>query len=570
LNLVQQLRSIRNALAVVAERQSNAQAIGRPAMTSGDLLALGSALSGSSMISIINESGRIVTSSREQFIGHDASQREFFRTAKAGGDPRLLYVSRPFVNGLGELTINLTHVIQDKHGHFRGVASVALDQHSVSALLQSVRSTPDSTVAIIHGDAILFMCEPEGISAPQPGSMRAADSTFRQHLESGDIESVTVSLDDAESSPRLIAQRTVQPTELRMDKPLVVSVSRDLDSVLDHWRKEIAVELVPVLAFGLLGIFGLTYSQHQRRRLIDTLAERDSTGKALQDHAYDYYMLLDSINDAIFISQDTKYVYANPAACSMLGYSYESLLNLTITDLVSEQDLPRLSEHLLALKAGAREHTEWRLKHANGDWIWVKLATQVMSDGRYLAIARDISARKKYSALLLETQTDLEQKLKQRTLELEAALDAANLANKTHDPVAEEPSAVQDAQQGLDGLAATADVDTEAGLARFAGSIDRYEHWLRQFASEGPATLDKIKHDLTTHQSAQALSALHAFKGRVGMLGMTALHAKLAQVEAQIRLNEAATAELAQVAEDVAVMGETIVNALGNSPGNAP
>lgn len=79
----------------------------------------------------------------------------------------------------------------------------------------------------------------------------------------------------------------------------------------------------------------------------------------------------------------------------------------------------------------------------------------------------------------------------------------------------------------LPGLPALQGVDTAAGLARFAGKKDRYARWLNDFIVQGPQTIEKITESLennTPEGRKNSLALIHAFKGRVGMLGMQRFH----------------------------------------------
>ncbi|MGJ4749003.1 hypothetical protein ACQV5M_21755, partial [Leptospira sp. SA-E8] len=58
-------------------------------------------LPGVRTLSLVDAQGRIWASSRPEIISHDVRERLFFSLAQAGGDPRVLYVSPPFMTNLG-------------------------------------------------------------------------------------------------------------------------------------------------------------------------------------------------------------------------------------------------------------------------------------------------------------------------------------------------------------------------------------------------------------------------------------------------------------------------------------
>lgn len=85
------------------------------------------------------------------------------------------------------------------------------------------------------------------------------------------------------------------------------------------------------------------------------------------------------------------------------------------------------------------------------------------------------------------------------------------------------------------GLAALRSIDTQAGLARFAGNETRYRHWLAEFLADAPGHAAQIRQAVAAGNPDAARQAAHAIKGRVGMLGMTGLHSTVAALEAALK-----------------------------------
>jgi diguanylate cyclase (GGDEF)-like protein/PAS domain S-box-containing protein len=104
---------------------------------------------------------------------------------------------------------------------------------------------------------------------------------------------------------------------------------------------------------------------------------------------------MECAEDAIFVSDNAgRYLYANPAALKMTGYSLQELCALTIGELVAEADHPRLPEHLDATRRGERRLLEWRMRRKDGSVLLAEFNTLQLPDGRFLAIGRDVSRRK--------------------------------------------------------------------------------------------------------------------------------------------------------------------------------
>jgi PAS domain S-box-containing protein len=88
-------------------------------------------------------------------------------------------------------------------------------------------------------------------------------------------------------------------------------------------------------------------------------------------------------------------------------------------------------------------------------------------------------------------------------------------------------------------------LDSAAGLQRFAGNSSRYRHWLSEFGKESAGFVASLDRLLDDGQRAEAGRAVHAFRGRVGLLGMDELHALSSQLEQAIR-SDAGCQELRQ------------------------
>jgi hemerythrin-like metal-binding protein len=78
-------------------------------------------------------------------------------------------------------------------------------------------------------------------------------------------------------------------------------------------------------------------------------------------------------------------------------------------------------------------------------------------------------------------------------------------------------------------------VDLANGLARFNGKEARYQHWLEDFIQNAGDLPGQIRCDLAAGQPESAARAAHAFKGRVGMLGMDDLHGVVSALEHALR-----------------------------------
>ncbi len=116
--------------------------------------------------------------------------------------------------------------------------------------------------------------------------------------------------------------------------------------------------------------------------------------------------LMEQAQDGIFISDvDGRYLDVNPAACSMLNYSREELLQKHISDVMHPADMKRTPLHVSVLKGGHSVRTERRLLRKDGSLVVAELSLNTLSDGRLVAFARDISKRR-YAEEALRRERD--------------------------------------------------------------------------------------------------------------------------------------------------------------------
>lgn len=124
--------------------------------------------------------------------------------------------------------------------------------------------------------------------------------------------------------------------------------------------------------------------------------------------------------DAVFVSDDDGCVLdVNQSACRMLGYTREELLASTLVDVLSPEHVEPLRKRRERISAGSVELAEVSVRRKDGSQVPVELNTVTLPDGRWQAVARDITDRKR---------ADLEQRLLARAGEvLGASLDPEQL-----------------------------------------------------------------------------------------------------------------------------------------------
>ena len=122
-----------------------------------------------------------------------------------------------------------------------------------------------------------------------------------------------------------------------------------------------------------------------------------------------YQAYFDKAPIGIFeVNADGQYVAVNEAACELVGYSEGELLNMTITDLLAEDDGDARPTSFFEVQERGQTRAEETLYHQDGHEVTVILEAAALEDDRYVAYVQDISMEKEYERRLEQQRDSLE------------------------------------------------------------------------------------------------------------------------------------------------------------------
>ncbi len=155
------------------------------------------------------------------------------------------------------------------------------------------------------------------------------------------------------------------------------------------------------------------------------LAERKQAEKALRESEERYrFIVQEAPMGIIIIDQAGKIEQANPVALFMLGYAQREMVGADPSMLFDDHHADIQSTQTeLTIRA------ERILVRKNGLRLTAMGGTKKMPDGRFLYIFQDISERKKAEEAARLLNEQLDQRVRERTIELEASnreLEASN------------------------------------------------------------------------------------------------------------------------------------------------
>ena len=129
--------------------------------------------------------------------------------------------------------------------------------------------------------------------------------------------------------------------------------------------------------------------------------ERKHADTAVWEGEERYRALCDRSLDCVYLHDfEGRFLDANPAALSLLGYGREEILSLSFASLLDEGQMAKARRALAELKetGGQRTPTEFRLRRKSGEHVYVETKSSVVfHDGKPFAVqgvGRDITARK--------------------------------------------------------------------------------------------------------------------------------------------------------------------------------
>lgn len=128
------------------------------------------------------------------------------------------------------------------------------------------------------------------------------------------------------------------------------------------------------------------------------------------------------------VSLEGRFIDVNPALCRMLGRDGTELVGRLVHDVSHPDDVPLTERLLAALATGAQPSvdSEKRYLHRDGHAIDVQLNSALMRDGQgnplyFISQLRDVSDQRAAERALRELNDHLEQRVRERTAELETA-----------------------------------------------------------------------------------------------------------------------------------------------------
>jgi PAS domain S-box-containing protein len=140
------------------------------------------------------------------------------------------------------------------------------------------------------------------------------------------------------------------------------------------------------------------FDPQQLDTAIEIALHQHEVESKLRESREELATILRTANDAFFLADaDGRLLDVNEAACTLLGYTREELLALSLAGIEADQTPEHVLDIIARVFEVGAERFERRMRRKDGSLIVMELSLSSLpvGEGRVMAFARDISARKR-------------------------------------------------------------------------------------------------------------------------------------------------------------------------------
>ncbi len=142
---------------------------------------------------------------------------------------------------------------------------------------------------------------------------------------------------------------------------------------------------------------------------IRDITERVMAREALKESEERYRSVIEQASDAIMITDEKgDFLEVNSSFCKRFGYTKEELTRMNVKAVIDPLQLKADPIRFDLLGSGQHIFRERKMMHRDGRVIEVEANIKMLPDGRILAIARDITERKKAEKEIKESHENYE------------------------------------------------------------------------------------------------------------------------------------------------------------------
>jgi len=147
----------------------------------------------------------------------------------------------------------------------------------------------------------------------------------------------------------------------------------------------------------------------------------------LRESEEKYRRIVDTANEGIWmLNKDIRTILVNDQMARMLGYQVEEMTGQPVEAFMFEEDVPDNRRKMDNRRQGIAEHYERRFRCKDGQTLWTLVSGTPVYDSEHhfngtCGMLTDITERKRAEEKIHTLNIELEQRVRERTAQLEAA-----------------------------------------------------------------------------------------------------------------------------------------------------
>ena len=475
------------------------------------------------------------------------ADRDFFPALRDRADAGL-FVTKPLLGRVTQIwIISFVRRISGPDGRFAGVVSAAIPLQHFNDLLSKVDVGPRGAVVLRDAEfAQIVRHPPTQLPSGQVGAT-VVPPQLREAIAAGRTSGSYHATQTADGVERRVSFLRLPGGHFQ----LIVALSSE--DYLAEWRADVRATLIGCAVLALLSSLGcwLLWRSLQRQRL---------------EHERSQALLRGASDGIHILGPDGTVLEASDAFACMLGCQRDEVVGKPIGDW---QAVPGPGAGTVPVDGqGGAQRAETRLRHRDGHLLDVEITSHpLLLDGKpvVFASARDIGERKAAEAAVLQLNAELEQRVQQRTAELEVAnaglvvsRDAAEAANRAKSAfLANMSHEIRTPMNGILGMAGL--LRRDGVQPKQAGRLDRIDASARHLMQIIDDILDLSK--IEADKLALDLAPLQPQLLLVQVSGLVADRARAKGLLLRVELGELPD----QLLGDVTRLQQALLNYAGNA-----
>ena len=347
--------------------------------------------------------------------GTNLADREYFIAARDKPEAGLIIARPVFARISKKWVVVFARRLDCADGSFCGVVYINLALEHLSRDFRQLSIGPSGAASLRDADLGLIVRVPETLPIDKVLGNKEVSATLRELVDSGRSAGNYLGKTSYDRVERASAFRRLDPY------PLYVAIGMAEDDYLAGWRQEAAITIASLALFALVTLSSswlLVRAWRRQETTADELARSELKLRTIIDTEPECVKLLDG---------DCRLLMMNPAGLRMIDAESED--QVRGRDVASLVD-PPYRDAFRAMTQGAFEGSsgilEFEVTGLKDSRRWLETHAAPLRNPAgaivsVLGVTRDISERKRTETLLNQLNKELEQRVAERTAQLESA-----------------------------------------------------------------------------------------------------------------------------------------------------